>query len=104
MTGQGLGGQSHLQPSCSWRILVCAEQGVYTALTPFLQSESEKILLQDALRTQRCKQLFFHCSLMICSGSGGSVEPRCGHSWGARPAALCKNNTGEPLVTPRSGG
>lgn len=50
---------------------------VYTPFTPFPQSESEKILLQAALRTQRCKQLFFCCFVIIACGSGGSVEPRC---------------------------
>lgn len=81
-------------PAASWgvfEVLGAAQlsREFYTPFTLFPCSESEKILLQGALRNQRCKQLFSHYSAIILCGA-----QVCGHSWGACPAALCKNNTG----------
>lgn len=78
----GPGGQSHLKLllvhlGVYLRCWVGAQQlsrEFYTPFTPFPRRESEKIHLQGALRTRRCKQLFFNYFSVI---SCGSVEPRC---------------------------
>lgn len=81
---------------CAFEVLHGAQlsREFYTPFTPFPRSESEKILLQGALRTQCCKQLWIHYFMVILCGS---VEPGVWHSWGACPAAVCKNNTGSCL-------
>lgn len=77
---------------------------VYTPFTPFPRSESEKILLQAALRTRCCKQLFFYCFIVTACGSGGSVEPRCVGTPHV-PVQLQFARTAQgAVVTPQSGG